>query len=88
MGDTTKVTLSFTGVVDRRSGFALVFSDRYLLAIALMILMLNWVNSTGEYILGKLIKGAAEAAVASGATGGLTARRVHRASSTPSSTSQ
>jgi ATP:ADP antiporter, AAA family len=72
VGDATKVTLSFTGVVDRRSGFALVFSDRYLLAIALMILMLNWVNSTGEFILGKLIKGAAEAAVASGAAGGLT----------------
>lgn len=72
VGDTTKVTLSFSGVVDRRSGFALVFSDRYLLAIALMILMLNWVNSTGEYMLSKLVKGAAEAAVASGSTGGLT----------------
>lgn len=72
VGDTTKVTLSFTGVVDRRSGFALVFRDRYLLAIAFLILVLNWVNTTGEYILSRTVASAAEAAVSSGTAGGLT----------------
>jgi AAA family ATP:ADP antiporter len=38
-----------------RSGFALVFSDRYLLLIALLMLVYNLVNTTGEYILGKTV---------------------------------
>jgi AAA family ATP:ADP antiporter len=36
-------------------GFKLVFQQRYLLLIALFILVLNTVNTTGEYILGKTI---------------------------------
>ncbi len=36
-------------------GFKLVFQQRYLLMIALFILLLNTVNTTGEYILGKTI---------------------------------
>jgi len=36
-------------------GFKMVFQQRYLLLIALFILLLNTVNSTGEYILGKTI---------------------------------
>lgn len=36
-------------------GFQLIFSQRYLLLIAVMILMLNVVNSTGEFLLGKLV---------------------------------
>jgi AAA family ATP:ADP antiporter len=51
--------------------FALVFKTRYLLLIALMILLTNWVNTTGEYILSSTVDGAAEAAVASDASGGL-----------------
>jgi len=35
--------------------FALVFRNRYLLLIALAILILNWVNSSGEYILSSLV---------------------------------
>lgn len=38
-----------------RSGFALVFSNRYLLLIALMMVLANLVNTTGEYILGKRV---------------------------------
>lgn len=36
-------------------GFQLIFSQRYLLLIAVMILLLNVVNSTGEFLLGKLV---------------------------------
>ena len=44
-------------VVRGRSGFTLVFSDRYLLYIALLMLLVNLVNTTGEYILGKTVVG-------------------------------
>lgn len=36
-------------------GFQLIFRERYLFLIALMILLLNVVNSTGEFLLGKLV---------------------------------
>jgi len=48
---------------DKRGGFALVLSHRYLLLIALFSLLYNWVNSNGEYMLSKLIKASAAAAV-------------------------
>ena len=38
-----------------RGAFALVFQTRYLLLIALLVLFLNWVNTTGEYILGSVV---------------------------------
>ena len=37
----------------------MVFQTRYLLLMALMLLFLNWVNTTGEYILGSIVKDAA-----------------------------
>jgi ATP:ADP antiporter, AAA family len=48
------------------SGFTLVLRDRYLLLIALMLLVLNLVNSTGEYILGRTVRQAAAAALPMG----------------------
>jgi AAA family ATP:ADP antiporter len=51
--------------------FALVFRSRYLLLIALLMLVLNWVNTTGEYILGRTVLAAAEEAVAYGTARGL-----------------
>ncbi|UCG76649.1 MAG: MFS transporter [Gemmatimonadota bacterium] len=49
--------------------FRLVFKCRYLLLIALLMLLLNWVNTTGEYILGSIVKAEATArAPASGLT--------------------
>lgn len=36
-------------------GFQLIFRERYLFLIATMILLLNVVNSTGEFLLGKLV---------------------------------
>jgi len=41
-----------------RNAFALVFSNRYLLLIGLLMLVYNLVNTTGEYILGKTVIGA------------------------------
>lgn len=72
--DTKKLTVSLpgTGPVTSRGSFRLVFGDRYLLLIALLMLVLNWVNTTGEYILGRTVTGVAEAAVAAGTAGGLT----------------
>lgn len=46
-----------------RSGFALVFKSRYLMLIALMMVLANLVNTTGEYILGKRVAADARAAV-------------------------
>ncbi len=47
-----------------QSAYKLVFKSRYLLCIALLILFLNWVNTTGEYILGRLVTAAAAESVA------------------------
>ena len=52
-------------------GFQLVIRQRYLLYIGLLTLVLNYVNTTGEFILGKTVSRMAEAAVATGSTGGL-----------------
>ena len=34
----------------------MVFSTRYLLLMALLLLTINWINTTGEYILGGIVK--------------------------------
>ena len=52
-----------------RGAFQLVFKTRYLLLIAMLVLLVNWVNTTGEYILGRLVEDTAAAAVAAGETG-------------------
>jgi AAA family ATP:ADP antiporter len=46
--------------------FALVLNNRYLLGMALVILLLNWVNSAGEYILSSIVKHAADTEIAAG----------------------
>jgi len=53
-------------------GFSLLLKTRYLLLIGLLVLFLNWVNTTGEYILGRVVENSAAAAVAAGQAGGLT----------------
>lgn len=45
------------------SGMSFVFSDRYLFLLAMLILLLNWVNTTGEYILSELVVRYADARV-------------------------
>ncbi len=44
-----------------RNGFALVFADRYLLLIAGLMVLLNVVNTSGEFLLSKLVVGEAVA---------------------------
>jgi AAA family ATP:ADP antiporter len=46
------------------NGFALVFKSRYLTLIALLFILLNIVNTTGEYILSSLVRESALAQVA------------------------
>ena len=45
-------------------GIGLVLRDRYLMLVAMLVVVLNWVNSTGEYILADLFKREAELRVA------------------------
>jgi AAA family ATP:ADP antiporter len=49
-------------------GIGLVLRDRYLLLIALLAILLNWINSTGEFILADYVKADAAARIA--ASGG------------------
>jgi len=51
----------------RGNGFQLVFKQRYLLLIAVLILLSNVVNTTGEFILGKSV--AEHARIVAGASG-------------------
>jgi AAA family ATP:ADP antiporter len=51
--------------------FKMVLRCRYLLMIALLMLFLNWVNTTGEYVLTSVVSINAGEAVASGHAGGL-----------------
>jgi ATP:ADP antiporter, AAA family len=53
-------------------GFSLVFSQRYLTLIALLVLVLNVVNTVGEFLLGKLVIAHAAATVAAGQAPGVT----------------
>jgi ATP:ADP antiporter, AAA family len=39
----------------KEGGFQLIAKDRYLLLIAVLIVILNVVNTTGEYVLGKMV---------------------------------
>jgi len=52
-------------------GFQLLFKSRYLLFIALLIVILNWVNTNGQYLLDNVFKNAAAEAIRQGTTGGL-----------------
>jgi len=50
-------------------GIGLVLRDRYLLLVALLVVLLNWVNTTGEFILADFVqRDAAERSLASGGT--------------------
>lgn len=54
------------------SGFSIVLKDRYLLLIGLFVMLLNCINSTGEFILAKSIVAQSEANVLADATHQLT----------------
>jgi len=57
-----------TQPIGTQGAFRLVAQNRYLLLIGFSLLFLNWVNTTGEYILSRTVRSAADAAIASGAT--------------------
>jgi AAA family ATP:ADP antiporter len=57
--------------LDPKGGFRLVLSDRYLLLVAFLILIVNFVNTNGEYILGQTLETTAKQLAASGQTSGL-----------------
>jgi ATP:ADP antiporter, AAA family len=44
---------------DERGGFGLLLGDRYLLLIAVSVLVLNFVNTTGDFILAEMVNGKA-----------------------------
>ena len=48
------------------SGFSLIFSDRYLFLIALLAVAINVVNTSGEYLFGRYVVEAANAAHGTG----------------------
>jgi AAA family ATP:ADP antiporter len=45
---------------DKSGAFRLVFKSRYLLMIAFLMMFLNWVNTTGEFILGQTVENTAK----------------------------
>ena len=53
-------------LLGKEGGFQLVFNNRYLLLIAVLVMVLNVVNTTGEFILSKLVVQDVQRAVASG----------------------
>lgn len=63
-----KETVAQDDTFSKAGAFSMVLQNRYLLLIAVLMLLLNWVNTTGEYILGKTVLANAEALVNSGQT--------------------
>jgi AAA family ATP:ADP antiporter len=57
--------------LEKGGGFQLLFKKRYLIYIAFFVLLLNFVNTNGQYILHDVFKEAAIEAVESDASGGL-----------------
>jgi AAA family ATP:ADP antiporter len=78
LGLTNVVEMRNRGVARRRKGaeerngdglggggaFRMVIGNRYLLLIAMLLLLLNWVNTTGEYVLGRTVEDRAVAEAA------------------------
>ena len=52
-------------------GISLVLRDRYLLLIAIFVVLLNWINSTGEFILADYVKTHTAAQIAASGAGSM-----------------
>jgi AAA family ATP:ADP antiporter len=63
---TSSTTLAERPLVSRTGGFQLIARSVYLRLVAVLLLVLNVVNTVGEYVLSKNVVNAASAAVASG----------------------
>jgi AAA family ATP:ADP antiporter len=53
-----------TAPLSREGGFAIVLRDRYLRLMAVLVLLSTMVNTTGEYVVGKMVEQAARAETA------------------------
>jgi AAA family ATP:ADP antiporter len=62
------------GPLNGPGGFQLILKHRYLLLIALLVLFSNFVNTTGEFILGKTVAQHAKTAIASPSGADITAQ--------------
>jgi AAA family ATP:ADP antiporter len=58
--------------LSKSGGFELVFRERYLLLIAMLVLVFNLVNTLGGFMLNALITSEAQARLAAGTAGGAT----------------
>ncbi len=58
--------------LEKGGGFQLVFKKRYLLYIAIFVLLLNFINTNGEFILGNYIEESAHGLMEMGKLDGLT----------------
>jgi len=65
-GETAREAQEAQAVIGGPGAFRMVLSDRYLLLMALVILLLNCINSAGEYILSSIVKQAADGQIAGG----------------------
>jgi AAA family ATP:ADP antiporter len=74
-GESAREAEEARAVIGGQGAFRMVLSDRYLLLMALVILLLNCINSAGEYILSSIVKQAADAQVAAGTLAPLEVRR-------------
>jgi AAA family ATP:ADP antiporter len=70
------VSASKTESAKHSESFRLVFKTRYLLLMALMLMLANWVNTTGEFILGDIIKQHAVDRIAAGQAGSLSEAQI------------
>lgn len=57
--------------LEKGGGFRLVFKKKYLLYLALFVLLLNFINTNGEFILGEYVTRVAHEAVEAGESGGV-----------------
>jgi AAA family ATP:ADP antiporter len=62
--------------LEKGGGFKLVFKSRYLLFIALLIAVYNFINATGEYIISDISRRAALHAIQAGTAGGLSLEQI------------
>ena len=74
--DVPRETAPEDQAMSRRSAFAIVFADRYLLLIAGLMLVYNIVNTNGEYILGRTVVALYTASHAASAIGGMDEKKV------------
>ncbi|MCJ7581163.1 MAG: translocase [Candidatus Aminicenantes bacterium] len=58
--------------LEKGGGFKLLFQNKYLLYIAVFVLLLNFVNTNGEWVLGRVANLSAANALSSGTASGLT----------------